>query len=129
MCKYTLGEISFTYELNFNIKKGSKISFTFFLFCDIIFTEGRNSKYMYKMFVYAQLYEIEKKDNLIPTDENKLVELSKGKLVFNKEYPYDEGKGFTAATMGQVEFNSNNKPREGCEFIPVMEVKVKEVNE
>ena len=84
---------------------------------------------MYKMFVYAQLYEIEKKDNLIPTDENKLVDLSKGKLVFNKEYPYDGGKGFTAATMGQVEFNSNNKPREGCEFIPVMEVKVKEVNE
>lgn len=84
---------------------------------------------MYKMFVYAQLYEIEKKDNLIPTDEKKLVDLSKGKLVFNKEYPYDDGAGLTAATRSQTEFNLNNKPREGYEFIPVMEVKVKEVDE
>lgn len=74
---------------------------------------------MYKMKVKSQIYKVKKNDGLTPTDENKLVDLSHGELVYEKVYDYDEGKVVDVATNDQIKFKQDNPLEEGYEYIPL----------
>ncbi len=74
---------------------------------------------MYKMKIKSQIYKVKKNDGLTPSDENKLVDLSHGELVYEREYDYDEGQAVSIATTDQIKFKHDNPLEDGYEYIPL----------